>query len=115
CCYTQLPPCWRRCRERVLNLPYLLAFANERPDGAVLAQLTSRPLHLAHRFEPLDDLVEENLQPLNVDRLGEVVVGAFLHRLDRRLGGALRGQQQRREVGALLRLRAEERVGWLPP
>ena len=79
------------------------------PKRAVLAQLPPQRLHLAQRLEPLDDLVEQNLQPLDVDRLGQVVVGAFLHRLDGGLDRALRRQQQRRDVGALLLQRAQQR------
>ena len=78
----------------------------ERP---VLAELPAQRLHFADRLETLDDLVEQNLQALEVDRLGQVVVRAFLHRLDGGLDRALRRQQQRRHVGALLLQRAQER------
>ena len=74
----------------------------------MLAQLAAQRLHLAQRLQPLDDLVEQDFQPLDVDRLGQVVVGAFLHRLDRGLDGALRGEQQRRDVGALRLERAQQ-------
>ena len=99
----------RRLLDHLIDLAHLGAVADERAERAVLAQLAAQRLHLAHRLEPLDDLVEQDLQPLNVDRLGQVVVGAFLHRLDRGVDGALRGQQQRRHVGADLRQRAQQR------
>ena len=89
------------CSIDLVDLPHLRAVADHRPERAVLAQLPAQRLHLAQRLLPLDDLVEQDLQPLDVDRLGQVVVGAFLHRLDGGLDGALRGQQQRRDVGAL--------------
>ena len=91
----------RRLLDDMVDLPHLAAVADHRPERAVLAQLTAQRLDLAQRLLPLDNLVEQDLQPLDVDRLGQVVVGALLHGLDRRLDGALRGQQQRRDVGAL--------------
>ena len=96
------------CSIDLIDLAHLRAVADERAERAVLAQLAPQRLHLAQRLEPLDDLVEQDLQPLDVDRLGEVVVGAFLHRLDRGFDRALRGQQQRRHVGALLLQRAQQ-------
>src|SRR4051794_14625108 len=89
----------RRLLDHLVDLPHLRAVADDRAEGAVLAQLAAQRLHLAHRLEPFDDLVEENLQALNVDRLGEVVVGAFLDRLDRGLDRSLRREQQRRYIG----------------
>ena len=95
--------------DHLVDLAHLGAVADERAERAVLAQLAAQRLHLAHRFEPLDDLVEQDLQTLNVDRFGQVVVGAFLHRLDRGVDGALRGEQQRRDIGADLRQGAQQR------
>jgi hypothetical protein len=46
------------------------------PESAVLAQLAPERLDFAQRFLALDDLVEQDFQPLDVDRLGQVVVGA---------------------------------------
>ena len=65
-------------------------------------------LHFAQRLLTLDDLVEQNLQPLNIDRLGEVVVGPFLHRFDGGFDRALRCQKQGRHVGALRLQRAKQ-------
>ena len=73
----------------------------------MLAQLPTQRLDLTQRLEPLDDLVEQNLQPLEIHRLGQIVVGAFLHRLDCRVHSALRRQEQRRDVSALLLQRAQ--------
>src|SRR4029077_11327544 len=91
----------RRLLDDLVDLPHLGAVADERAERTMLAQLAPQRLHLAHRLEALDDLVEQDLQALNVDRLREVVVRAFLHRLDGGLDGALRREQQRRHVGAL--------------
>ena len=51
---------------------------------------------------------EQDLQPLRIDRLAQVVVGAFLDRLDGGLDGPLRGQQDEREVGQLILQRAQQ-------
>ena len=99
----------RRLLDHLVDLPHLGAVADHRPERAVLAQLPPQRLDLAQRLLPFDDLVEQNLQPLDVDRLGQVVVGAFLHRLDRGLDRALRRQQQRGDVGALRLQRAQQR------
>ena len=99
----------RRLLDDRIDLPHLGAVADERSERAVLAQLPAQRLHFAHRLEPLDDLVEEDLETLDVDRLGEIVVGAFLHRLDGGLHCALRGEQQRGDVGALGLQRAQQR------
>ncbi len=99
----------RRLLDHLVDLPHLGAVADHRPERAVFAQLTPQRLHFAKRLLPLDNLVEQNLQALNVDRLGQVVVRAFLHRLDGRLDGALRRQEQGRDVGALRLQRTQQR------
>jgi len=60
---------WRRLLDHVIDLPHLGTVAGHRAEGPVFAQLTTQGFHLAKRLLPLDDLVEEHLQPLNVDRL----------------------------------------------
>ena len=60
----------RRLLDHLIDLPHLRAVADHRTERAVLAQLTPQRLHLAQRLQPLDDLVEQDLQPLDVDRLG---------------------------------------------
>ncbi len=75
----------------------------------MLAQLAPERFHLAHRLQPLDDLVEQDLQPLDIDRLGQVVVCAFLHRFNRGLDRTLRGEEQRGGIGTLLLQGAEQR------
>ena len=84
------------------------AAADHLAEGAVLAQLLAQHLDLAQRVLPLDDLVEQDLQPLRLDRLGQVVVGAFLDRLDRRFDGALRRQDHDGEVAAIVLERAQQ-------
>ena len=99
----------RRLLDHLIDLPHLRTVADERAERAVLAELASQRLHLAHRLQALDDLVEQDFQALDIDRLGQVVVRAFFHRLDGGVDGSLRRQQQRRHVGALLRQRAQQR------
>ena len=65
-------------------------------------------LHFAQRLLPLDRLLQQDAQPRRIDRLAQVVVGAFLDRLDRRLHGALRGEQDEREIGQLILQRAQQ-------
>ena len=51
----------------------------------------------------------QDLQAPRVDRLGQVVVGAFLDRLDRGLDRPLRGEQDDRDVAHLIAQRLEQR------
>ena len=74
----------------------------------MLAKLLAQHLDLAQRVLPLDDLVEQDLEPLRLDRLGQVVVGAFLDRLDGRFDGALRGQDHDGVVAAVVLERAQQ-------
>ena len=48
------------------------------------------------------------MQPLRLDRLGQVVVGAFLDRFDRRFDGALRGQNDDGVIAAVVLERAQQ-------
>ena len=88
----------RRLLDHLVDLPHRRAVADHRAEAAVLAQLPPQHLHLAQRVLPLDDLVEEDLQPLRIDRLGQVVVRAFLDRFDGGLDGALRREDDSRDV-----------------
>ena len=83
--------------DDLIDLPHLGALADHRAERAVLAQLAPQHADLAQRRVALDDLAQEDLQPLEIDRLGEVVVGAVLDRFDRRLDRSLRGQDDGRD------------------
>ena len=74
----------------------------------MLAQLLAQHLDLAQRVLPLDDLVEQDLEPLRLDRFVQVVVGAFFDRLDRGFDGALRGQDHDGVVPAIVLERAQQ-------
>jgi hypothetical protein len=98
----------RRLLDDLIDLPHLRAAADHLAERAVLAQLLAQHLDLAQRVLPLDDLVEQDLEPLRLDRLGQVVVGAFLDRLDRGFDGALRGQRSHGVVAAIVLERAQQ-------
>jgi hypothetical protein len=99
-----------RCRllDRAVDLPHPGAVADEPPEAAVLAQLAAQHLHLAQRLLPLHDLVEQDPQPLRIDRLGQVVVGAGLDGLDGGLDGPLRGEDDQRHVRVLVLQRVQQ-------
>ena len=97
-----------RLLDDVVDLPHLEAVADHRPEGPLLAQLAAQHLDLAQRLVPLDDLGEQDPQPLQIDGLGEIVVGALLDGFDRRFDGALGGQNHRGRVLALLFQRAQQ-------
>jgi hypothetical protein len=59
-------------------------------------------LHFAQRLLPLDRLLKKDAQPRRIDRLAQIVVGAFLDRLDGGVDGALRREQDEREIGQLI-------------
>jgi len=67
--------------------------------GANVFQLLLERLVLLDQVAPLEGLVDELQQLLAPERLGEEVVGAVLHRLDRFLDGAERRQQDHVDVG----------------
>ena len=98
----------RRLLDHLVDLPHLGAVADHLAEGAVVAELAPQHLHLAARVLPLDDLVEQDLQPLRLDRLGQVVVGAFLDRLDGGLDRALRRENDDGQLAALLLERAQQ-------
>src|SRR5262249_47671675 len=72
----------RRLLDGLVNLPHVRAVADHLAEAAVLTELLAQHLHLAERVLPLDDLVEQDLQSLWFDRLGEIVVRPFLDRFD---------------------------------
>ena len=79
-----------------------------RPKLPLLAELTPQRPHLAQRLLPLDRLLQQDPQPLRIDRLAQVVVGAVLDRFDRALDGPLRRQQDEGEVRQLVLQRLQQ-------
>ena len=71
-------------------------------------QLFAQNFHLAERVLPLDNLIEQDLQPLRLDRLGQVVVGAFLDCFDGSLDRPLRCEDDDGERAAFVFQRAQQ-------
>ena len=90
-------------------MPHLHARADHLAERAALLQLPPQHAHLALRVVALDDLVEQDLQPLRIDGLREVVVGALLDRLDGGLDRALRRHQHDGDVRVVLGRSARSR------
>ena len=76
----------------------------------MLAQLPAQVPDFAQCLLPLDRLLQQDQQPLRIDRLAEEVVGAVLHRFDGIVDGALRGQQNEGDIGQLIMQRAQQFV-----
>ena len=72
------------------------------PDDATKApvgdQLTFERRHFASRIMTLYHFAQQHSQTLWVDRLGNVVVSAVFHRVDRTLDTALSGHHDERHV-----------------
>jgi hypothetical protein len=58
--------------------------ADQPSERPLVPQLAPQDLDFPQRVEPLHDLVEQEVEPLRIDRLGQVVVRAGLDRFDRR-------------------------------
>ena len=102
----------RRRRRRLFDDPVDLAdgrrVADDAAEAAVLAQLPAQDAHLAQRLLALRGLLQEDLQTLRIDRLGQIVVSAFLDGFDGGFDGALRGQQNDGDVAHLIAQRAQQ-------
>ena len=72
----------RRLLDHAIDRADAGAVADDPAEAALLAQLAAQVPHFAQRFLPFDRLLQQDLQPLRIDRLAEVVVGAVLHRFD---------------------------------
>src|SRR4026208_2520870 len=72
-------------RRRPGGAPARRAPANRPSERSPLRHLPSQNAHLAVGVVALDDLVQQDLEPLRVDRLREAVVRALLDRRDRGL------------------------------
>ena len=98
----------RRLFDHAVDAADAGAVADDAPEAALLAQLAAQLFHFAQRLLPLDRLLQQDAQPRRIDRLAQVVVGAFLDRLDSGFDGALRGEQDERQVGQLVLQRAQK-------
>ena len=74
----------------------------------MLPQLLAQDLYLAQRVLALDDLVEQDLEALRLDGLRQIVVRAFLDRLDGGLDRALRGEDDNRQPAPFILERTQQ-------
>ena len=98
----------RRLLDHLVDLPHLRAVADDAAEAALLAQLPAQHLVLALLRVELGDALQQQLQLLRIDRLGEVVLGAVLDGFDRGLDRALRRQQDDLELLGLVLERLEQ-------
>ena len=99
-------------RRRLLDHPVDASDARAVPDdasvAALFAELAPQDADLAERFLPLDRLVEQNAEPLRVDRLGELMVVPFFLGSVGALSGALCRQENNIQVRELVFERAQQ-------
>ena len=81
--------------EQVLHRRRL---AHDRVEPETLVEHLAQVRHLVAQLPVLDQLEHPAPEFVEVDRLGQIVVGADAHRLDRRLDRAEAGDQDHREV-----------------
>ena len=82
--------------------------SHEPPQSPELLHAPAQEGDLAERLRLLRRLRDEQLDPRHLDRLGEEVVRAFLHRRHRRVDRPLPGEQDDRGEGHLLGERPQE-------
>src|SRR5688572_6128490 len=99
----------RRLLDDLVDLPHAGTRADHAAEGAVLAQLLPQDSDLAAGLLPFHNLVEQDLQALRLDRLGQVVVGALLDRLHRGFDRTL-GRQNHDGVLAAVVLQSAQKI-----
>ena len=92
----------RRLLDHLIDLAHLDAGADHLAERAALLELPAEDAHFAQRVVSLDDLVQQDLHALRIDRLGEVVVRADFDRFHRRLDGSLRRHEYHGQVELVL-------------
>ncbi len=94
--------------DRLEDRQHLRALAHQVVEAVLVLEPLAQRARLLHEALPLQGLLEDDLQLLDVDRLAEVVLGAELHRLDRRLDRAVGGHDDDHRLRAhLLDLREQ--------
>jgi hypothetical protein len=84
--------------DDLIDLPHLRAVADDASEAPLLAQLPPERKVLALLGVELGNPLQQPLQFLWIDGLGEVVLGAILHRFDGGLDGTLRREQDHAEM-----------------
>ena len=91
------------------DLEHLAAPADEVVEAPLAAELPLERLVLVPEALALQRVREDELDLVHLERLGDVVVRAELHRLHRRLGGRERGDDHHDGLGRVLLRRPEHR------
>ncbi len=100
--------------DDAIDRPKRRGVAHHLPESPLFLQLVPQARDLAQRALPLGDVAQERTEPLGIDRFGEVVVRAFLHRRNSRVHAPLRGDQHECQVGQLI-LDAPEQLEAIHP
>ncbi len=82
--------------------------ADQATELPALGEIAREPQQLLAIAHALDRLLENHLEPGEVDRLGEVVVSALAHRLGRVLDRAVAGEQDEHGVRQIFADRAHQ-------
>ena len=94
--------------DRLEHRQHLRALAHEIVEAVLLLEPLAQGASLLEQALPVQGLLEHDLELIDVDRLGEVVLGSELHGLDRGLHRAVGGHEDDHRLGAdLLDLREE--------
>jgi hypothetical protein len=98
----------RRLFDHAIDAPDQRTVPDDPPEAADFPELPPQVTDLAQRLLSLHGLFQQNLQPLGVDGLGQVIVGAVFNRFDGAFHGALCGQQNEGDVGQLIVQRTQQ-------
>ena len=89
----------RRCLlHHLVHLPDARTVADNLSEAAMLPKLPSQYPHFPQCLLPFDDLLQQDLQPGRIDRLGQIVVRTLLYGFDRALDASLRRQDDKAHV-----------------
>ena len=104
----------RRLLDHAIERSNPWAVADDAAEAALFAQLPPQQLDLPQSLLALDRLVQQDFEPLRIDGLTQIVVGAVLDRVDGALDRALSRQQDEGDVGQLILQGAEQIVAAHP-
>ena len=94
--------------DRVEDLDHPGALADDVLEAMLGLQLLAKVLILGAEVLALEGVLDDQVDFVELERLGDVVVGAELHRLHRGLGRGHRGHHDHRGVGRLFLSRAQD-------
>ena len=88
----------RRLLQHLIEGAHRGTVADDPPEAATIVELPAQRLVLALVIVELGEPLEQALQLIGIERLGQVVLGAALDGLDRGVDGPLRRQQDDLDV-----------------